>query len=308
MAPNFRLLYERMSEENKELKRKNSLLEKIIEIHEEKDQIYKEYEEKTNEIVRQMSGEMQKLTDGYESALTDLATNLVNHFSEYEKSPWRIEKKVLECKYSFRNQTVPDGGIVFAGSSLMEMFPLEDWVQELPEPRPMVYNRGIGGYTTEDYLPILDICVWDLKPSKVFINIGTNDLSNPDQTLDEIMERYDEILTRIEEHLPGVPIYVMAYYPVNPEAAPDEQTRAWLSIRTNEKINAANEKVKELAEKHLQRFIDLNAPLKDAEGRLKAEYTIEGVHLNEQGYRSIFDDLMKYALEEIPVAEESNEG
>lgn len=52
-----------------------------------------------------------------------------------------------------------------------------------------------------------------------------------------------------------------------------------LLIRTNEKINAANEQVAELAAKYGQKFINVNAPLMDEQGRLKEEYTIEGMHI-----------------------------
>ena len=211
---------------------------------------------------------------------------------------WRMEKVEMVKEYHRQNQLLPGGGIVFTGSSLMEMFPIEQWVAEMPEPRPLVYNRGVGGYTTSDLLPILDICVWELEPKKVFINIGTNDLSDPNDSITGMITRYDQILTLIEVHLPDVPIYLMAYYPVNPEAAPDDQAREWLKIRTNERICDANAEVRKLAEKHGQKYIDLNAPLTDERGRLKAEYTIEGVHINHQGYRAIFDDLMRYALEE----------
>ena len=209
---------------------------------------------------------------------------------------WRIEKAELVRQYHLRNLTAPKGGIVFVGSSLMEMFPIEDWAAELPEPRPLVYNRGVGGYTTADLLPILDIVAWEMQPGKVFINIGTNDLNDASQTIDMIMARYDEILSQIETHLPGVPITMMAYYPVNPDVAEGE-VKELLKVRSNARITEANSAVKQLAEKHGQRFIDLNGPLTDAKGRLKAEYTIEGIHINHEGYRSIFGDLMRYAME-----------
>ena len=38
--------------------------------------------------------------------------------------------------------------------------------------------------------------------------------------------------------------------------------------------------------------------LYDEQGNLKAEYTIEGMHIKEQGYRAIFDSFIKYALED----------
>jgi lysophospholipase L1-like esterase len=176
------------------------------------------------------------------------------------------------------------------------MFPIHEWVKELGEGVPIIYNRGVGGYKTSDLLPILDACVFELSPRKVFINIGTNDLSDPSLSMEEIMDNYDRIITMIEEKLPGVAIYMMAYYPINYEAATEEM-KPGLLIRTNEKIRAANEEVKKLAAKHGQKYIDVNAPLTDEQGRLKAEYTIEGMHIKPEGYRTIFDDVMKYVNE-----------
>ena len=209
---------------------------------------------------------------------------------------WRLEKQKMVQRYHEENLSAVKGGTVLVGSSLMEMFPAEEWIREMPEPRPVVYNRGVGGYTTKDLLPILSICALELEPKKVFINIGTNDLSDAGESVRAIMERYDQILTILEENLPGVKIYLMAYYPVNPDAAVPE-LKECLKIRSNEKIAAANEEVRKLADKHGQRYIDINDPLKDSRGRLKVEYTIEGMHINHEGYRAIFPDLLRYILE-----------
>ena len=107
---------------------------------------------------------------------------------------------------------------------------------------------------------------------------------------------YEKIISEIEEKVHDVKIYLMAYYPVNYEAAAEEMKEC-LKIRTNEKITAANVEVKKLAEKHSQRYIDINRNLKDEQGRLKAEYTIEGMHINEDGYRAVYDDIMEYVRE-----------
>lgn len=212
------------------------------------------------------------------------------------KEAWRLEKEQMVRDFHVRNQNAVKGQIVFTGSSLMEMFPIEEWVKELGQDAPIVYNRGVGGYRTTDLLPILDACVFELEPRKVFINIGTNDLSNPDIPIEKVMEQYDRIITQIEEKLPSVMIYMMAYYPINYEAAAEEM-KPCLLIRTNEKIRAANEQVEKLAAKHGQKYINVNAPLMDEQGRLKAEYTIEGMHIKPEGYRAIFDDVMKYVKE-----------
>lgn len=213
-----------------------------------------------------------------------------------EKEAWRLEKEQMVKDFHIWNKDAVKGQIVFTGSSLMEMFPVEEWVKELGPDAPIVYNRGVGGYKTSDLLPILDACVFELEPRKVFINIGTNDLSDDSIPLEKVMSNYDRIITQIEERLPGVIIYMMAYYPVNYDAA-DEEMKPCLLIRTNEKINRANELVEQLAARHGQRYINVNAPLMDEQGRLKAEYTIEGMHIKPEGYRAIFEDVMAYVNE-----------
>ena len=64
-----------------------------------------------------------------------------------------------------------------------------------------------------------------------------------------------------------------------------------------EKINAANEQVRLLAQRRGHTYIDVNDPLKDGQGRLKAEYTIEGMHIKPEGYRAIFPAVAAYVTE-----------
>ncbi len=208
------------------------------------------------------------------------------------KAKMEADQKALIERFREENKTALRGQIVMAGSSLMEHFPINKLLAERGED-VIVYNRGIGGYTTAEYLGVLDLCVLDLKPRRVFINIGTNDFNGPDSDMDEIMGRYDTILTRIREALPQVELYLMAYYPVNPDAA-IEYMKQILKFRTNELLLRANERVAELARKHGGTYIDVNAPLTDSEGRLKAEYTVEGMHIKEDGYRAILNELLPY--------------
>ena len=95
------------------------------------------------------------------------------------KEAWRLEKEQMVRDFHVRNQNAVKGQIVFTGSSLMEMFPIEEFLQEMGSDI-VIYNRGVGGYKTEDMLNAMDICVYELAPSRIFINIGTNDLSDPD--------------------------------------------------------------------------------------------------------------------------------
>lgn len=205
------------------------------------------------------------------------------------------DKEIKIERYREENKTAQKGQIVFTGSSLMEMFEINKLLKEHGDDT-IIYNRGIGGFISDELLAVIDVCAIDLMPSKVFINIGTNDLSWSSIPINQLMDNYDKIISAIENAVPNVKIYLMAYYPVNYEAAAEEMKEC-LKIRTNEKINAANAEVKKLAEKHGQRYIDINHNLKDERGRLKAEYTIEGMHINEDGYRAIYDDIMAFVKE-----------
>ena len=46
-----------------------------------------------------------------------------------------------------------------------------------------------------------------------------------------------------------------------------------------------------LAKQFGAQFLDLNEPLRDELGELKAEYTIEGIHMHANGYKPILDQL-----------------
>ena len=206
---------------------------------------------------------------------------------------WTKEYKVE--RYRKMNESVKKGSVLFAGSSLMEMFPIEQFAADDKLP-VTVYNRGIGGFITDELINVIDVCILDLEPSKLFINIGTNDLSDSRIEMSTVMKNYEYILRETIKRVPEVKIYLMAYYPVNPEAA-TEETRECLKIRSNEKIVAANEEVKKLADKLGAKYIDVNAPLKDEKGRLKAEYTYEGIHIKEEGYKAIYPLVKDYILE-----------
>lgn len=205
------------------------------------------------------------------------------------------DKEMKVERYRQENQSARKGQIVFTGSSLMEMLPISKLLAEHGDDT-VIYNRGVGGFLSHELLKVIDVCAIDLQPSRVFINIGTNDLSWSSIPIGQMIGNYDRIITMIENAVPGVRIYLMAYYPVNFEAA-SEDMKECLKIRTNEKLRAASAEVQKLAERHGQRYIDINRNIRDEQGRLKAEYTLEGMHLNEDGYRAMYDDLMVYVKE-----------
>ena len=177
----------------------------------------------------------------------------------------------------------------------MEQFPVNELLMTNGM-NQVIYNRGIGGFTTTDMLEHMEEMVFGTEPSRIFINIGTNDIGSPDYRLEALLERYEEIITRIRERLPEAEITMMAYYPVNEtDKLPEgEWGKTAFVTRTNENIAIANEAIEKLAAKKGCRFVNVNEGLTDERGKLKKEFTIEGIHMYANGYQVVLDNLKKY--------------
>ncbi len=207
------------------------------------------------------------------------------------------DQRKLVRNYKALNAVAKKGQIVFTGSSLMQQFPIQELALSLDLPLK-VYNRGIGGYTTDDFLREIDTMLLDLEPSKFFINIGTNDMTDRvygDKWMDHLFENYESIISQARQKLPEAEIYMMAYYPTNhhlPNA--EDWAKDMLKQRSIENITACNEKVAKLAEKYGCHYIDCNQGLCDERGEQKAEFAVDGVHMYAEAYKIVFDNLKQY--------------
>ena len=221
----------------------------------------------------------------------DVVQKVIGEFYARRMAQEKLEK--LE-RFRHLNAMVRPQQILFVGSSLMEQFPIHELLLDKQLPYT-IYNRGIGGYTTQELLETLDVCVYALQPRKIFINIGTNDLNEPDYSEDEIIFRYRRILREIRAHLPEAIIVLLAYYPVNPEAAAgNPYMESVLRRRSNERIAAANAAVKRLAEEMELTFADCNAGITDGKGQMRATYCIDGMHMYGDGYAPVLESLLPY--------------
>lgn len=192
------------------------------------------------------------------------------------------------------NKFVRPHQILFVGSSLMEQFPIYELLLDRQLPY-VIYNRGVGGSTSFDLMEHMDECVYELQPDYIYINIGTNDMNMPDYTEEGLIGRYRRIIREIREHLPDAKLFLLAYYPVNPKVAENNPViKEALRVRSNTRIRSANEAVRKLAEETGARFLDLNGGITDENGCLKADYTIEGMHMYGDGYVPVLEALLPY--------------
>ncbi|MBN9390343.1 MAG: lysophospholipase [Chloroflexi bacterium] len=201
----------------------------------------------------------------------------------------------IRARFAQQNPTAKKGQIVFVGSSSMEIFPIEKMQQGLGLDK-LIYNRGIRATTTTDLLKYIELCIFDLAPDKVFINIGANDIGFgvPEATF---LANYDEVLRQIKEKLPRTQVFVMAYYPVNPVAdfgESETEHESFFATRNNEILAAASSKVALLAQKYNYEFINVNDGLADTDGNLRPELTFDGAHMLPAGYEVVLENLKKY--------------
>ena len=196
--------------------------------------------------------------------------------------------------YRQQNAYIRKGQLLFTGSSLMEGFPITEYCQN--EGLPIAYNRGIGSYTTDEFLAAIDTVLIDPQPRKLFINIGTNDIAprtDGEDWFEHLSRNERTICGIIREKLPDAEVYLMAYYPVNGQV-PLAQENSAMRVRTNENIDRANRMVEALAEEFGFHYIDVNDGLKDENGDLQREHTADGIHFDSAAYRTVFDRLRPY--------------
>ena len=162
--------------------------------------------------------------------------------------------------------------VVFAGDSLVADGPWAEFYSD-------IHNRGIGGERSFGLLGRLDEILAS-HPRKIVFLVGSNDLSNvipPTQ----ILRNYRAMLERVQAESPSTRVYVLALWPVNPHFKDSP-------IYTNDHVRAVNEPLRNLvAEFSSARFFDLTDQLANEKGELRAEYSVDGLHLNLKGYLAI---------------------
>ena len=204
------------------------------------------------------------------------------------------DMKIVRQKcYRQLNKNAGKGQIVFAGSSLCELFPVNEMLVNRGE-NMIVYNRGISGDTIPGYRQKINDCILDLQPKKLFINIGTNDM-NPEE-FDEaaLISGYEELLNTVLEAVPGVKIYVLSYYPINEEML---QAQPWPCYRTNARVASTNAAVRAMCGRMGLKYVEVGKSLTDENGQLKAEWTMDGMHMYPEAYETVLDELMPYIKE-----------
>ena len=173
----------------------------------------------------------------------------------------------------FRSYPNSKKDIIFLGNSITAG---TDWAELLGKPNAR--NRGISGDITFGVLERLDEVI-EGHPAKVFILIGINDIQrNIPDTL--ITGNYRKMIKRIKAGSPSTKIYFQTLLPVN-----NEFTQFKNHYNKDEHIAFVNAELKKIAADEKITLIDLHSHFLDASNKLDKRYTMDGLHLNADGYK-----------------------
>lgn len=175
-------------------------------------------------------------------------------------------------RYLERDQFEPPpiGGVVFAGSSSIDM-----WTTlSVDFPGLPIVNRGIGGSWLShlpEYAPQL---ILPLRPTTVVVYAGENDLQH-NMTVDQVVDAFERVRAQLYAADPAVRLIFLAL-------KPSPRRRALLS-----RMQEANVRIAAACEGDPRcTFVDVFTPMLDASGEPRAELFLEDqLHMNVEGYR-----------------------
>lgn len=177
-----------------------------------------------------------------------------------------------------------DADIVFFGNSITRGSNFSDFF-----PDKKICNLGYAGDNLNGMIKRVEMGqLQSVNPEKVFIMGGINGLES--QSLEQFEQQYRNLIQIIHDSLPQATLYLESILPTN------HQFENGANYADNQKIVASNEIIRNIAENYQATYIDLFSVYQE-NGELKADYTIDGVHLQSEHYDKWANAISTYIYE-----------
>ena len=188
---------------------------------------------------------------------------------------WANLQRYHAADMQLTSSTTSSDRVVFFGNSITEA-----WAPYFPTmfPGKPYVGRGISGQTTPQMLVRFRQDVIDLKPKVVVILAGTNDIAgNTGPSTLEMIEDNLQSMTELAK-ANAIRVVLSSVLPV--------YDYAWRpGLEPAPKIVALNAWMKQYAQQVGAVYLDYWSALADDRQGMRAEYSADGVHPNEAGYR-----------------------
>ena len=182
----------------------------------------------------------------------------------------RHEDDVHSVLAQIERRILPAAPIAFYGSSSFRL-----WANILADLNTLdAVNLGFGGGTNASGIHYIHTLLTPLKPAKVVLYFGENDISNDGLSAASTFDSYKALLAKIETRLPGTPIFVLSA-----KQSPTKWIYADVVAQYNELLEVHCGASTNLT------FVNVTDALLGEHGRPKGGlYVDDGVHLNLAGY------------------------
>lgn len=156
---------------------------------------------------------------------------------------------------------------------------------------PNIKNRGISSDVMSGVTKRIDQ-VMRGKPAKLFLLIGINDVAHK-LTVSQLSSRYSALVKRIRVLSPDTKVYLQSIMPVN------NDFKRYKTLYGKEQIiRDFNREISHIASEEGCTYIDLTEELADPDtGKLRKEFTNDGLHLTGAGYKAWIKVLNPYVRE-----------
>lgn len=211
-------------------------------------------------------------------AIAISALVVVHTHAQGVKGPERFRDEVR--KMLARSAPTGEEIVLFTGSSSIRM-----WSDiSVYFPNYNLVNRGFGGSQTSDLLYFADDIIFTLKPSKIFIYEGDNDLASGKSSA-EIMATTDSLLQRIRAQLPAsVGVYFIS---------PKPSVARW-KLKDTYLEHSANLKQWTGTKENVY-YVDGWSSLMDSNGEVMTDVFLkDNLHLNKKGYNLWSTGIKKF--------------
>lgn len=207
---------------------------------------------------------------------------LTNYYQIREMTINRMKQIMIE------NQNSQIGGTVFLGDSITEFMDLDKFFPEIE----IKYNSGIAGITSTLLLNFIDEGVLKFRPSRLVYMIGTNDLGKTVmQSPKDIAINVKELVEIVHYNLPDCQIFIVSPLPCIERMHDYKSTPGVL--RSNDILKIIFKEMKRTIPYEFVSFINAYPALCNKKGEPIEELFVDGLHINNEGYKRYTDCIKK---------------
>jgi lysophospholipase L1-like esterase len=223
----------------------------------------------------------------FSNMMRPLATTLLLAAGFTAASTAMARSEYWEQRVSLFNQLpVEEEDIVFLGNSITDGGEFSELFSNYP-----VKNRGINSDDISGVLARLPQ-VTAGSPAKIFLLIGINDISH-NLSLGQLTAKYTKLVQAIREQSPSTRLYIQSVMPINNDFG------RYKNLKGKEKIiTDLNKELMKIAVENDAVYVDLWPALAEPDsGRLRPDFTNDGLHLLGEGYKAWAETISGYVIE-----------